>query len=55
MSGLMSLAAVAATLPPLDMPDPQEDENARPPRRCQVVRDEDYNAAAERWLEEENP
>jgi hypothetical protein len=55
MSGLVSLAAVAAAHAPLVEQDPQEDENARPPSRCQIVRDEDYNAAAERWLEEENP
>jgi hypothetical protein len=57
----MPLASVAGRMlqvvsDPADTQDPNEDENARPPRRLrQVVRDEDYSAAAERWLAEENP
>lgn len=58
---LMPLASVAAMVRPADgdtqdTHDVNEDENARPPRKVRlVVSDESYDAAAQRWLEEENP
>ena len=56
MSTLQSLASIAAAHALPDEPFHDEDENARPPRPVRLVaRDEDYDAAAERWLEEENP